>query len=105
MARIFTILLAFVSAFLALGAAAGPAMAAGVYYRAELASPPSTERIIVRDLVWRCDAKNCVAGESNSRAATDCAGLARRVGALRSFTVEGRPLSPEQLEECNARAR
>jgi hypothetical protein len=106
MARFFTsTLLAFVCAFLALGAAAGPAMAAGVYYRAELASPPSAGRIIVRDVIWRCDVKGCVAGESNSRAATDCAALARQVGALRSFTVDGRALSAEELEKCNAKAR
>src|SRR5688572_10900962 len=106
MARIFTsTLLAFVFSFLTLGAAAGPAVAAGVYYRAELDSPPSADRVIVRDLIWKCGVNGCIAGKSNSRAATDCAGLARQAGAVRSFTVEGRALSAEELEKCNARAR
>jgi hypothetical protein len=97
-------LLAFVSA-LVLGAAAGPAFAAGGYYRAMLATPPAADRLIVRDLVWHCGADGCVAGRSNSRAAVDCAALARQAGALASFSVQGRPLSAEELEKCNARAR
>ncbi|MBV8687616.1 MAG: hypothetical protein JOZ90_17350 [Alphaproteobacteria bacterium] len=85
-------------------AAAAPAAAAD-YYKAEPAAAPSAQRLVVRDLVWRCGPAGCVSGRSNSRAAVDCAALVRQVGAVRSFTVEGRPLAPEDLEKCNARAR
>jgi hypothetical protein len=90
---------------LAIGAAAGPAVAAGSYYRAELATPSSAERLIVRGIVWKCAAQGCVSGPSNSRALIDCSALARQVGTLRSFAVEGRALAPAELEKCNARAR
>jgi hypothetical protein len=105
MARtLISALLAFASV-LVFGAAAGPAFAAGGYYRAVLATPPAAGRLIVRDLIWHCGADGCVAGKSNSRVALDCAALARQAGALRSFSVEGRALSAEELEKCNARAR
>jgi hypothetical protein len=102
-------LFSLVLAFLTIGAAAGPAMAAGAssgaYYRAQPAAAPPAAQLVVRDLVWNCGADGCVAGRSTSRAATDCSALARQVGALRSFTVEGRALAPDELEKCNARAR
>jgi len=106
MARQFaSTLFAFLFAFLMIGAAAGPAMAAGSYYQAQLAAPPSAQRLIVRDLVWRCGDTGCTAGKSTSRAATDCAALVREAGAVLSFAVQGRALSAEELEKCNARAR
>ena len=90
---------------MALAATANPAIAAGAYYQAELARPAAADRLIVRGLVWKCGAESCVAGRSNSRALIDCSALAREVGTLRSFTVEGRSLAPEQLQKCNAKAR
>jgi hypothetical protein len=91
-------------ALLAIGASA-PAIAAGPYYRAQLSTPPSAERLIVRGTVWKCGADGCVSGPSNHRAMIDCSALARQAGTLRSFTVEGRALAPAELEKCNARAR
>jgi hypothetical protein len=84
---------------------AGPAVAAGSYYRAELATPPAAERLVVRGIIWKCAAGGCVSGPSNSRALIDCSALARQAGTVRSFTVEGRALEPAELEKCNARAR
>jgi hypothetical protein len=98
-------LLSSALALLAIGTVASPAMAAGAYYRAELATPPAAERLIVRGIVWKCAADGCVAGPSNSRALIDCSALARQLGTLRSFAVEGRALAPAELEKCNARAR
>ena len=86
-------------------AAAAPALAAGPHYRAELATPASSDRVTARGLIWRCSADGCVAGKSNSRPAIDCAALAREAGALRSFTAAGRALSAADLEKCNAKAR
>ena len=103
--RSFSPIFSAVVGFAALAAAASPALAAGSYYRAELATPASADRLIVRGLVWKCGAEGCVAGRSNSRALIDCSALAREVGTLRSFAVEGRALAPAELEKCNARAR
>jgi hypothetical protein len=87
-----------------LGAVAAPA-AAAPYFRAELAAPAPADRLIVRDLVWKCGGGACTAGKSNSRAANACAGLVRQAGAVRGFSVAGRALGADELEKCNARAR
>jgi hypothetical protein len=86
-------------------AAAAPALAAGPHYRAELAAPASSAQVIARGLIWKCSGAGCVAGKSNSRPAIDCAALVREAGALRSFSVQGRELSPADLEKCNAKAK
>ena len=97
-------------AFLAAGTAgllapAAPASARVGQYRAELTAPASAPRLVARDLVWSCAGTGCVAAQSTSLPATDCAALARQAGALRSFAVDGRPLPAEALEKCNAKAR
>jgi hypothetical protein len=89
----------------ALAGLAAPAAAAANSYRAEFASPPAAQRIVVRDVVWNCGGDSCAALQTSSRPATDCSALATRAGALRSFSVAGQPLSAEELEKCNARAR
>ena len=75
------------------------------HYRAVAAAPPPAERLIVRDLMWRCGGGECITGKSNSRAAIDCAALVRKVGPLSSFSVKGEEMAPRELEKCNARAR
>jgi hypothetical protein len=90
--------------FLAFVAFAAPAFAAP-HYTAEPLAPPAAERLIVRDLVWRCGAAGCATGKSNSLPATDCAALVRKVGPLRSFAAAGRAIDAAALEKCNARAR
>ena len=104
MTRIVPILSTLSLALLSIGAVA-PAMAAGPHYRAELATAASSDRVIARGLMWKCDADGCVAGKSNSRPAIACAALAREAGTLRSFTVAGEALGPADLEKCNAKAR
>ena len=99
------LLLALLLPIAALAVPPSPAAATAPHYRAEPAAPPAAERLVVRDLVWKCGPAGCVTGKSNSRPATDCAALAREVGALRSFSAGGRPLSGDELEKCNARAR
>jgi hypothetical protein len=85
---------------------AGTAFAApGSHYRAEPATPPAASRLIVKETVWKCDAGGCVAPRGNSRPVIDCSGLAREVGALRSFSVDGQAIEAAALEKCNARAR
>jgi hypothetical protein len=93
------------AAIAALAGLAASASAGTNEYRAEPAAPPSAQRLVVRDVVWNCGGGACVAMQTTSRAATDCSALAGHVGALRSFSVAGRPLAAEELEKCNARAR
>ena|SRR5947209_18097393 len=81
-----------------------PASATTNQYRAELSKPASAQRFVVRDLVWSCAGDSCVAGQTTSRPATDCAALSDKVGALRSFSVGGQPLASDSLEKCNAKA-
>jgi hypothetical protein len=97
--------LAAAAAVAALAGSAAVASAEVKEYRAELAAPASAQRLVVRDVVWNCGGGACVAAQTTSRAATDCSALAGHVGALRSFSVAGRPLGAGELEKCNARAR
>ncbi len=85
--------------------AVAPASATGNQYRAELAKPASTGHFVVHDLVWNCEGESCAAIQTTSRPATDCAALADKAGALRSFSVAGQKLASDALEKCNARAR
>ncbi|MEY2503533.1 MAG: hypothetical protein QOI07_3870 [Verrucomicrobiota bacterium] len=86
--------------------AAAPAQAAAPHYSAELAQArPAAVRMVADDIAWRCAGAGCVAGRSDSRPLTDCLALARQAGALKSFTVEGTALPPDQLGKCNAAAR
>jgi hypothetical protein len=79
--------------------------AAPAQYRAELAAPPSTDRLVVRDTVWHCGGGRCDATNGTSRPAILCAALAREAGTVRSFAVEGQAITAPELEKCNARAR
>jgi hypothetical protein len=97
----------FSLAFTALlaSAAAAPASANGIHYRAQPATPPAAERVVVRDLMWKCGLAGCVAGKGSSHPAIECAALVRQVGPLRSFSAAGQALDAPALEKCNARAR
>jgi hypothetical protein len=94
----------FRTAVLAFALAAAPAVASA-QYRAEPAAKPAATKFVLRDTVWKCGDAGCAAAESNSRPAIVCARLAREVGTLLSFSAGGKPLNPEELEKCNARAR
>jgi hypothetical protein len=60
---------------------------------------------VVRDTIWACGDSGCEAADrSNSRPAIVCEVLVKEVGALRSFSAGGQPLTAGQLEKCNARA-
>ena len=75
------------------------------YFDAQPLARPAQERFVARDNAWRCSEAGCSSPRSATRPAFVCASLVREVGALRSFSVEGRAFSAEQLEACNARSR
>ncbi len=92
----------FRSAILSLALLSAPALA---QYHAQPQARPAAAQVIARDVLWRCGDGGCVAPTNHSRPAIVCALLVREVGALRSFTAEGRAFSAEELENCNRRAR
>ena len=93
----------FKTAILALAFVATPALSAP-YYHAQPAGTAASTNVVLRDTVWKCGSFGCVGTRSNSRPAIVCAVLVRAVGRLRSFAEEGRAMSAEELEKCNARA-
>jgi hypothetical protein len=91
-------------AFLSLALVSTPAFASG--FQAEANTRPPQSRFVARDSIWRCTESACVStNRTSTRPAIVCAALAREVGALKSFSAEGRAFGPEELQSCNARAR
>ena len=91
-------------AALPLALAAVPALASD-HYRAEPVAAPAKASFAARHNVWRCTEAACVSTRSDARPAIVCATLVREIGALRSFSVEGRAFDAEALASCNSRAR
>jgi len=95
----------FRAAVLSLAFLSAPALAAGPF-QAEPQARPAQERFVARDNIWRCGEAGCVStNRTSTRPAIVCSALARQVGALRSFSNEGRAFAAEELENCNRRAR
>jgi hypothetical protein len=78
--------------------------AAAATYSAKLAAPTS-ERIIARDISWKCGADACQGATEESRPAVLCQGLAKRAGRIDSFLVDGRAFTAAELDKCNASAK
>jgi hypothetical protein len=93
----------FRTLILAFAFASTPALAAA-HYHAEPAAKPAQAKYVLKDIVWKCGDQGCAGGKGSSRPAIVCAVLARQVGPLRSFAVEGQALAAGDLEKCNARA-
>jgi hypothetical protein len=74
------------------------------YFEAQPAAHPAHERFVAGDNVWRCGETGCGSARTATRPAIVCASLAREVGALRGFSVEGRAFDAAALEACNRRA-
>jgi len=84
--------------------AAAPAPAANHYHAAPVVAPTAS-KIVLKDTIWNCAETGCVAAaKSASRPAIVCASFVKKAGAVQSFSVAGTPLSPAELEKCNARA-
>lgn len=82
-----------------------PASAGQAHFRAQPIAAPEAVRLVGRDTVFRCGASGCVAPRGSSRAEHVCAALAREIGALASFSADGRSFDAAALEACNRRAR
>jgi hypothetical protein len=82
--------------------AATPSVAAT--YSAKLITP-ATQRIIARDIVWKCGPAACQGATEDSRPVVLCQSLARRAGRVESFIVNGRAFAAADLDHCNIAAR
>jgi hypothetical protein len=95
----------FRSAVLSLALLSAPALAAGPFQADPQARPAQTQ-FVARDSIWRCTDAGCVStNRTSTRPAIVCSALVRQVGALRSFSNEGRAFGAEELENCNRSAR
>lgn len=82
-----------------IAAVTSPAGAAS--YSAKL-SAPASGRIVARDINWACAGNICQGSTLESRPAVLCQALAKRVGKVENFLVDGRPLGDSELTKCNA---
>lgn len=80
---------------------AAPAVA-GTYAATPLAKAQPGQ-VVTRDLAWSFKDGAFVGRTDQSRPVVLCQGLAKKVGPLGSFTVDGRALSAAELAKCNGR--
>ena len=91
-----------VSFLIGLAIASSPAIAAN--YSAT-PSAPASGRFIARDITWNCGAAACQGATAESRPVVLCQGLAKQVGRIDAFLVDGRAFTPDELGRCNASAK
>ncbi len=104
--RSFVAMAAFATSGLMLAVSATPALAGAPAYRlAPVAAVAAADTVVVRDVLWKCNDSGCVAKAATSRPAIVCATAARKIGALASFTANGKEFSAEELAACNAKAK
>ncbi len=103
--QLLSTLFAAIFAAVAFAAAAGPAMASQVHFRAQPIAPAAEARLVVRDTIFRCGDSGCAAARGSTRPEIICSVLAREVGQLASFSAGGRSFDADALEVCNRRAR
>ena len=82
--------------------AASPTGAAN--YSAKLIAP-ATQRIIARDITWNCGPAACQGATEESRPSVLCQSLAKRVGRVGTFIVNGQAFGQAELDRCNTAAR
>ena len=93
----------FAAIFTAAALLAAPALAGS--YSAKPLTAPATAKIIGKDISWACGADGCQGSTQASRPLVLCQDLAKRAGRLQSFVADGRALSADQLDKCNASAK
>ena len=90
------------ASILAAALLAAPALA-GSYSATPVAKGQAT-RIVTRDVAWTFKGSAFVGRTDQSRPLVLCQALAKKVGTLASFAVDGRPLAAADLAKCNGRA-
>ena len=81
--------------------AAAPASAAAPSYRATLAASAAAVAV-VRDLRWQCAGAICTAPfTATSSAATVCASVVRKLGAVTAFAAGAHMFTRDEPDRCN----
>lgn len=93
----------FAAFFTAAALLATPAVAGS--YSAKPVTAPAAAKIIGKDISWVCGPDACQGSTDASRPLVLCQDLAKRAGRLESFVADGRALSADQLDKCNASAK
>ena len=82
---------------------AAPALA-GTYTATPVAKGQPGQIVVVRDMAWNFRGGAFFGRTDLSRPLVLCQGLAKKVGTIASFTVDGRPLGASELAKCNGLA-
>ncbi len=73
----------------------------GPYYIATLATATDENRAVAGGVAWACEGTTCVANKGTSRPSRICRGLAREMGEITTFKVEGEEIAEDKLARCN----
>lgn len=102
MYKIFAMLLSIATAALLV---TGTTAQASSVYRVTLAQAPAQQVQVIRSTPWVCDGNECQTDQGKSRPAYECLRLARELGAVSAFTINGEAVAAEVLAQCNEGAR
>jgi hypothetical protein len=80
------------------------AASAETVYRVTLSEATSDRIHVIRRAPWRCNDASCATNQARSGAANTCHSVARELGTLVNFSVDGELFTEEQLAECNEAA-
>ena len=83
---------------------AATAASAATGYQASLAEAPGQRVAIVRGAAWVCNGDNCTTDSANSRPSYVCLHVARELGQVTGFSVNGEAFTAEELAACNESA-
>lgn len=81
-----------------------PATAGAATYSAKPAIAGAPTRIIARDVTWKCGPALCLGSTDYGRPVVLCQALARQVGRIETFVVDGQALPVAVLDQCNSAA-
>ena len=101
---VFALALAYTGLTFGVATSSAPLAAqsnSGPYYTATLAQPAEDNRTVAGGVAWRCEGTTCVANRGTSRPSRICRGLARDMGEITAFKVEGEELAEDRLARCN----
>ncbi|WP_298670791.1 hypothetical protein [uncultured Sphingomonas sp.] len=88
-----------------LGASGASAQTAGGYFTATPVAPATKDIVMTRDTPWNLRDGVYVTGKAPLREMVACQMMARTVGALSAFAVEGKAFDGAALGECNSKAK
>ncbi|WP_407875124.1 CC_3452 family protein [Qipengyuania nanhaisediminis] len=99
---VFALAIAYTTMTFGFATSSAPLVAQNMpYYTATLAAPAEDDRPVAGGVAWTCRDTTCVANRGPSRPLRICRGLAREMGAITAFKVEGEDIAEDRLARCN----